>query len=323
MATIPLRLMHDIFDKLPLAKGIYMRLILNLNAQSQVVLNTDGAAYTGIASVSSPNGVLPFQISPMGTGNGFVATGATQITASLGIGKSVVPTTINHASGITQCRVYCAVYDMSPLYEEKFLSMVPTKTIKYNDILSFQVTNVQGGASFSQILTNGVSRARYLLICPQLSSVVNGATTILNTTTNSNFQLGSPMNSPFSSAPGTCCPFAFVNNFNVLVSGSAIYQSNYNYRYEQFLQEIRPSQGLNGGLSLGMSSGIIGQSDWENAYGWIYVDLSRKISQASDDISRSIQIVGTNASGVNVDYYCIIGYEREITLSTATGSLVI
>ena len=80
---------------------------------------------------------------------------------------------------------------------------------------------------------------------------------------------------------------------------------------------------LNGGLTLGVSSGCIGQSDFENAYGFAYIDLSRKISPASDDVSRSIQAVFTNNSLANIDYIAIVSYEREITISTSTGSLVI
>ena len=327
MATIPLRFLHDIFAKLPLSKGIYMRLILNTNTQSQIVLNLGGTGttYSSLSSVSSPNGVIPFMLSPLGTTNGFVAGGTcTQVTASLGIGRSLVPAgTFSHPS-FTQARIYASVYEMSPLYEEKYFQMVPTKTIKYNDILSFQVLNVAPGASFSSILSNGVSRARGILIAPYLSATVNGSASIFNQTgyTAGVGQL-STFNSPFSTAPATTCPFAFITQFNVLVSGSAIYQSNLNYRFEHFLQELRASEGLNGGLSLGMSSGIIGQSDYENGYGYIYVDLSRKMNQAQDDISRSIQIIGTNSSGVQLDLYCIVGYEREITLSTSTGSLVI
>ena len=87
--------------------------------------------------------------------------------------------------------------------------------------------------------------------------------------------------------------------------------------------ENRQANAVNGGLYLGLSSGILSQSDFENGYGFVYVDLSRNISQASDDTSRSIQVVGLNSSAVMVDYYCIVGYERSITLSTSTGSLVI
>ena len=131
------------------------------------------------------------------------------------------------------------------------------------------------------------------------------------------------MISPFSSAPATCAPCSFITNFNVLLSGTNLYQSNINYRFENWLQENRQSNAVNGGLSLGLSSGLLSQSDFENGYGFVYVDLSRKISQASDDISRSIQVVGTNNSAVCIDYYCIIAYERQISLSTSTGYPVI
>ena len=135
----------------------------------------------------------------------------------------------------------------------------------------------------------------------------------------------SPMNSPFSSAPGTCLPYGggAVSSFNVLISGSNLYQANIDYGWQEFLTEVRGSKGLNGGLSTGLSSGLIGQSDWENGYGWVYADLSRKVSQASDDVSRSYQVLFTNNSNVQCDYIIIIGYEREIGISLANGSLVV
>jgi hypothetical protein len=130
------------------------------------------------------------------------------------------------------------------------------------------------------------------------------------------------MNSPFSSCPGTTCPYSFITNFNVLISGTNLYQSSLNYGFEHWLQENRASNAVNGGLSHGLSSGIISQQEYEAGYGFIYCDLSRKISQSADDISRSVQLVFTNASNLMTDYYCILGYEREIVISTSTGALV-
>ena len=89
------------------------------------------------------------------------------------------------------------------------------------------------------------------------------------------------------------------------------------------MTEVSGSKSLNGGLSTGLSSGLIGQSDWENGYGWVYADLSRKVSQASDDVSRSYQVLFTNNSNVQCDYIIIIGYEREIGISLANGALVV
>jgi len=323
-ATIPMRFIHDLFDKMPLVRGAYIRLLINTSTQCQVGMDlaSTGTTYaTTNYSVQSPTNQIPFMLSPLTTGSGFVAAGTSaKIIASLGIAKSVVPAgTFTHQ--MSQCRLYACCYTMSPSYEEKYLSILPTKTIKYNDILSFQQLNVAPGANVNWILTNGVSRARSVTIYPFISGTVNGSTSL--STYTAGVAVGSPLLSPFSSAPGTCAPYHRFTNFNILLSGSNVYQSNYQYTWETFLQENRPSLCLNGGLTLGMSSGCLGQSDFENAYGMAYVDLSRKISPASDDVSRSVQTIFTNSSLYTCDYYAIIEYEREITISTSTGSLVI
>ena len=80
---------------------------------------------------------------------------------------------------------------------------------------------------------------------------------------------------------------------------------------------------MNGGVPINISTGLINQNEYDAGYNFIYVDLSRRASESSADISRSIQVVGSHASAVSIDYYCIVCYQREINLSTATGSLVI
>jgi hypothetical protein len=95
------------------------------------------------------------------------------------------------------------------------------------------------------------------------------------------------------------------------------------YGFEEWLQEVRGSNAINGGISLGLSSGLLSQNDWENGYRFCYVDLSRRISQPNDDISRSIQVIFTNSATYACDYYFIIGFENQLTLSTSTGSLII
>ena len=323
-ANLPCKFLHDIFQKLPLTKGMYMRLILNLNTQAQIVLTTNGTNYQGRVSVNSPHNVIPFQLSPIASGDGFVSTGATQLTADIGIGKSY-DGTVSHPSG-NSCRFYATVYEASPAYEERILQTLPVKQVHYDDILSFEIKGVNSGESVSRILSNGISRARYMIIHPLLSASLNGSATIAGQTTfAAGHVMNSPMNSPFSAAPGTCLPYGggAVSSFNVLVSGSNLYQANIDYGWQEFLTEVRGSKGLNGGLSTGLSSGLIGQSEWENGYGFVYVDLSRKVSTASDDVSRSYQVLFQNNSNVQCDYIIIIGYEREIGISLANGSLVV
>ena len=322
-ATIPLKIIHDLFKKMPLVKGAYVRLILNLNTQCQSVITITASKFATY-STTSLNQTFPLMISPMATTNGFVLNGTTSITTGVGIAKSFnTATTYSHP--LSTCRFYARMCEMTPQAEEAYLSAVPTKTILYNDILSYQVLNQASGSNVSQILTNGVSRPRYLLIIPQMAGTINGSSKDNLTSSYSAGvgQLGTPMNSPFSSSPATTGPQAVITNLNVLVSGQNIYQSNYTYGWEEWLQEVRGSNAINGGISMGLSSGLLSQNDWENGYRFCYVDLSRRISQPNDDISRSIQVLFTNSANYAMDYYVIIGFEKAITISTSTGSLII
>ena len=323
LATIPLKIIHDLFKKMPLVKGAYVRLILNLNTQCQSVITIAGGNYSGYTTTSL-NQTFPLMMSPIGAGEGFVIGTATGVTMSLGIAKSFNPSN-TYAHPVSTCRFYARMCEMTPTAEEAYLSAVPTKTILYNDILSYQSLNNASGSNVSQILTNGVSRPRYLLIIPQMAGAINGSAVANLTSTYSAGvgQLGTPMNSPFSSSPGTTAPQASITNLNVLVSGQNIYQSNYTYGFEEFLQEVRGSNAINGGISMGLSSGLLSQNDWENGYRFCYVDLSRRISQPNDDISRSIQVIFTNSATYATDYYFIIGFEKSIVISTSTGSLII
>ena len=67
-------------------RGAYFRMTLNLNTQCKSTHNIVASQYTFI-SVQSPNGVLPFMLSPIGTG--FETGTCSSVEASLAIGKSL------------------------------------------------------------------------------------------------------------------------------------------------------------------------------------------------------------------------------------------
>ena len=177
---------------------------------------------------------------------------------------------------------------------------------------SFQTLNIGAGGSFSQVLTNGITRVRKLIGIPQLSSSFNYAGPGLTI---------SPMASPFSSSPATSTGQS-VTNFNVLLSGVQLYNQNYNYSIEHFYQELRKINSTNGGCSIGMSSGLLSQTDFENGYRFITADLSRKPSEAVDNIAKSIQCIGTNSGLYPIDIFWFVFYEREIEVDIQTGSLI-
>ena len=88
------------------------------------------------------------------------------------------------------------------------------------------------------------------------------------------------------------------------------------------MQELRKVNSINGGSQLGLSSGLLSQTDFENGYRFITADLSRKPSEAIDNISKSVQVIGTNAGLYPVDIFWFVFYEREIEIDIQTGSLI-
>jgi hypothetical protein len=112
-------------------------------------------------------------------------------------------------------------------------------------------------------------------------------------------------------------------NFNVKIAGVNHYSNAIMYSYEQYMMEIR-QMGINGGLVAGLTSGLINSSDFDSgAYGFVFVDLSRKLDVASDQSNKSIEIVATNNTNAMVDIICFIGYEKSFKLDMFSGKLVL
>ena len=328
LATINLRFIHDLFEKFPVTKGAYIRLTLNTNTNCITTLTTNatGTTYTSV-STASQNGVYPAMISPVTATKGFVVgtTSTGTITQGVGIGKSPINSAYTHPT-FQQCRLYVCSYNLSPQYEEMYIQRMPVKKIVYNDLYYNQQYSVLSGATVSTMINFGLSRLRKLLIFPFLAGSINGG----NSAKASSFNVGtnvlsgsglSPMNSPFSSAPGTNCPQATLSNFNVLISGTPYYPEAFQYGFQHYLEEIRNGNCINGGLSLGLSNGLIAQSDWENSRFYV-VDLQRKLSPAQDDVAKSVQASFVNNSALTLDFVYILVYEREISISITTGQLI-
>ena len=71
IATIPLSILSDLFQKMPQVRGSYLKLTLNLNTGCTSTLTMANNTYTSVTS-SSPNGVVPYQISACLTSQGLI-----------------------------------------------------------------------------------------------------------------------------------------------------------------------------------------------------------------------------------------------------------
>jgi hypothetical protein len=310
LVNIPLTLLSDYFNKTPMVKGVYYRITLNLNVGCTTTMSVANGTFTSV-STSSQNGVVPYMISPIGVGQGLNVGTASELELSIAIARNSINkagSTFTHPT-ISSCRFYACMYDMTPQAEQMYLSKLSTKVIKYNDFLSFQTQNIPPMGNFTQVLTNSIARGRKLIGVPILSENYAGSAGNI-----------SPLASPFSTSPCTTARNA-ITNFNVLVSGSNLYQSNLNYTFEQFQNELR-KEGINGGSSIGMSSGLISQNDFENGYRFIVADLSRTPSEATDNVSKSIQVIGTNTGDKPITIYWFLVFERSVEIDVQTGSLI-
>ena len=202
----------------------------------------------------------------------------------------------------SQCRLYVPVYIMAPTFEDKYLA-VSQKKVTYEDVFVTHLRSLT--ANFQAVLTNSLSRMQRLVIVPILSASGNGARTI------------PPMESPYASEPSTCSPH-YIRDFNVQLSGSNIYKQNVNYKYEQFLNEMCGNYGTNANQVTGLSSSLISQKDYNENYGYIVVDLSRRYSY-DNETPMSVQINGIIASPKALDFVCYITYLKDTTIDLMTG----
>jgi len=300
-----LRFLNDFFDKMPLIRNSYLKMSITTNLMSRTTLTLDAAdpKFTGITSALSAK-CVPYMISQLD--RGVIRTGAAAnqtIVLESGIGKLLDGSLSNPS--MTACRIYTPTYTLTPTLEDRYFSQGP-KHILYSAYYRAVTPLIQNNASLNSFLvTNGLSRIRSLLVMP-----VNTDGTVNN------------FLNPCSSCPSTTAPYAFVKNFNVRIGGSPHYAENQFYSWQMFQDEIR-SRGINGNLELGLGSGLLSQLEWNAGYRFLYVDLSRKTGQGADDVSKSIHLEATNASGVPIQYHVFVEYQKSINVDLSTGQLVI
>ena len=105
---------------------------------------------------------------------------------------------------------------------------------------------------------------------------------------------------------------------NVLLGGLQIYPQNVIYNYEMFLNEMNGQYGINANKTTGLCSSRISQIDYNNTYGYLVSDLSRRLPE-DDTTAMSVSITGTNAGAKPIDLYIYIEYEKSITIDLLSG----
>lgn len=325
----------NLFANLPISRGLYMRMIINMNLGSLIIPcsgtlaagpapaiagfplycpdNTSGgtgALLSGKAKYINNfiNPTCPIMLAPMQASaltNGKNAAGNANVpglypnsanlmiypgmaadTGTVNRGALVLsvniaaPDSIHVQQGLSasaalqkhklsSCFVYAPIIDMEPALTSKYLTENKIKGVKYRDVYSYVIPATTKGNNFTIQLANGVVNAKRLILIPFL--VPSGSS---GTDANMLFE---PL-SPFDSAPATTAPLAELGQFQVLISNMNIFQRAIDYSFENFIEEMSLCNAINGGLGVGLTSGLIDFDKWINLYRYYVVDLSRRLA---------------------------------------------
>lgn len=302
-AVIRLKDLSDFFEKVPLCKGGVLRFTLNYNSCTQTI--TCAAALGSLTpslTVLTSGQTVPYIFANNEVNNPNASLGNRILPIVAGVNTSIAGST---AGSFNSARLYVPLYNLHPSYEEQLLSLNPVKTIQYKDIYEYTLTGTAANGSFNALITNGLVRPMSVIICPFISTQINGVANIT---------------SPFSSAPATVDPLLAVRSFNIQVSGVNLFQQNIDYSFQEFQQELSRMSAVNGNVTTGLTSGLISQHDYERGYGYVVADCSRSYS-FDDIVPKSILISGINASASAVTYYVFVEYMRTVNINLASGNI--
>jgi hypothetical protein len=342
-AVIRLKDVADFFQKCPLLKGSTMRLYLNTNqayfqvtqtaprftAATGVLLNQSILSLSASPVILGGGGTCPVMYSSNGIGQGasvltpLQSDAGAAATAVVNVSVSIVRTqfsqmTKSRACPITSVRLYCPAYTMSPIAEQRYLSLTPTKQIVYNDIFEFSFPNQSNNAPFNILVSNGIPNIRSVLVMPMLPSVSNGGVLPLP----AGQVKTSSILSPFSSTPSSPDPL-IIKNFQIQVSGRNLFINNTEYDFESYYEQLVSSNQLNGSLTTSLASGLVSKKDFQSLYRYYYGNCSRSLP-SEEGVAKAIQIQGTIQTplATTIDLMVFIEFERKITIDLRTGARV-
>lgn len=310
LLNIPLRyLAYDLFDKMPLVKGMYLKLNINVHtAKSVIPLAVGGGnANDGANASSAPRyTTCPYMLTDARVG---ITAGA-----DLTINSYLVK---NNKFGMSGCEFNAMLYTALPQVESDYLDAVPQKLIDYTTQTTSVLPRIAPSSAFQHMVHNGISKVRFLLIQPQISGAVNGGLeNAVGTLAGGKF---TPNAYCVSSAPSTCLREASIQDLQVKVGSAYLYDVPLTYSYDIFMSEIR-SAGLP--IDEHSFSGLLSESAWQSNP-WIFIDLSRKANLVDDEAVKSVHVSGRNLSLMTTDYTFTLFSAQQITLSTSTGRVVI
>lgn len=318
MGIIHLKHLASFFNMCPLLKGVFMKLTINLNNATSTI-TTGGAATTKTVASYTSNvavgGTNPLLIPTLDSGSSWIRTTTVPdnivITYNLSVGNVCLDnsiTGVDKGSVANNIYLYVPAYSFNPNFEKAYMASSP-KMIKYTDVYQYQIKGIAAGGQITSLITNGLANVKSVLIIPFLAK--NKAGTAYE-----------QYRSPFDTAgAGTTAPLVSLTNFNIKVSGqNAIYNSQ-KYNFEEFNNQLYGENAVNGGLTDGLTSGLIDYYGFSKSQCYYYVNVERMLP-VEKNVPKSIWVEGTNNSAADLDFIVFVEYEASIKIDLLTGARV-
>jgi hypothetical protein len=217
------------------------------------------------------------------------------------------------------------LFTLNPNFTSEYLK-IGQKKFNYTDVFSFQPAPIEPSAIFSLQIAYGLKNIQKVIIVPFISAKSNCIQKSTNTTTKiikDNYQMNSfsPLISPFASEGATTSPFigACLSEFNCKVGGKNILSTNLKYGWETFEQQLMGINSINGGMSVGLTSGLINERMWNSNYQYYVFDCSRFTDNLGEQ-PLGVELVGINNSLVALDLHVFIEVKKEFILDLSTGA---
>jgi len=325
VGTIRLKDISSFFENAALLRGVAIRITLYYNSTTTVTktnFTTDNDLSTmELISVNQIAGnTNPILISSLEYGaNAYIGNNTTPPAADrLAMNRPGTYTTkiaIGSVDGVSiaglkNCRIYASAYKLNPVIDKMISTKYSKKTVKYNDVFSFRLRNITAG-NFNEIIGNGFPNMKYVVVIPHAHSAAGGV--FKNTSIDT-------IQSPFDTAGSTTLPLANIHNLQISVSGKNLFNNPIEYSWENFLFELSSINALHGAALTGSTSGLLNQHMFNHSYRYYVCDLSRRL-KSEDNVPKSLTIIGNNTSGVALDLYCFVIYQKQITFNMITGAI--
>ena len=314
IGTVYLKHLHDFFDKMPLSKGIFMKLTLGIS-NSSVAFTVSSNVISNTVVTNPLGGVQCLQIASALAGNGSRTLPDDNYIASLSVGGKCLNSTQQNIAGVTQSPLSQSIslnvpsYVFQPQMEIAYLSS-PVKRIIYKDLYQFNIQNVASGSQINSLISSSIANMKRVICMPFFTAAGNGG---------SLHQIQSPFD---GAGTGTLAPYTQLGNFQVVVSGANTFSSTIKYNYEMWNNHVYGTNSINSGQIDGISSSLIDSLDWETCYGYYVADVSRMLS-VEDSVPKSLAIQAQNLSGKEIDVFVFVEYQvDDLQIDLLTGSRV-